>query len=88
VPTRLDCGQTMTRCRRGNGEPANQKTHRNQTLFPTASGSQGYCPTPLEHERATVYDQHFTDLETVEVEGCVEFEGKSLIERLEEIAKP
>ena len=27
-----------------------------------------YCPTPLQHERATVYDRHFTDLETEEVE--------------------
>jgi len=46
-----------------------------------------YCPTPLEHERATVYDQHFTDLKAVEVEGYVEFEGTSLIDRLKEIAQ-
>lgn len=26
-----------------------------------------YCPTPLEHERATVYDRFFTGLETEEV---------------------
>jgi hypothetical protein len=23
-----------------------------------------YCPTPLQHERATVLDEHFTDIET------------------------
>ena len=34
-----------------------------------------YCPTPLQHERATVYDQHFTALETQEVEGYVQFGG-------------
>ena len=46
-----------------------------------------YCPTPLQHERETVYDRHFTDLETEEVDGCVEFEGKPLMERLQEIAE-
>ena len=42
-----------------------------------------YCPTPLQHERATVYDQHFTDLATEAVEGYVEFEGEPLMEFLE-----
>lgn len=42
-----------------------------------------YCPTPLQHERATVYDQHFTDLETEEVEGYVAFDGEPLMEFLE-----
>ena len=28
-----------------------------------------YCPTPLEHERETVYDRYFQDLETEEVES-------------------
>jgi GNAT superfamily N-acetyltransferase len=41
-----------------------------------------YCPTPLEHERKTVYDRHFTELETEEVEGYVEYEGRSLMEYL------
>ena len=31
-----------------------------------------YCSTPLAHERATVYDQHFTELETTEVGAHVE----------------
>jgi hypothetical protein len=41
-----------------------------------------YCPTPLEHERETVYDQHFTDLETEEVESYVEIGGEPLMEYL------
>lgn len=41
-----------------------------------------YCPTPLQHERATVYDHHFTEIETEEVEGYVEFESKPLMEFL------
>ena len=42
-----------------------------------------YCPTPLEQERANVYDQHFTAIETEEVEDYVEFEGEALMEYLE-----
>ena len=38
-----------------------------------------YCPTPLQHERATVYDQHFTGIETKEVEDYVQFEGEPLM---------
>ena len=41
-----------------------------------------YCPTPLEHERETVYDLHFTDLTTEEVDGHTEFEGVPLMEHL------
>ena len=46
-----------------------------------------YCPTPLLHERETVYDQHFTDIETEEVEGYVEFDGDSLMAYLEQWAR-
>jgi hypothetical protein len=42
-----------------------------------------YCPTPLQHERATVYDHHFTDIKTEESEGYTKFEGKPLMEFLE-----
>ena len=42
-----------------------------------------YCPTPLQHERATVYDQHFTAIETQEVEEYVQFEGQAFMEYLE-----
>ena len=45
-----------------------------------------FCPTPLQHERATVYDDHFTDIETEEIDGYVAFEGKPLIEFLEQAA--
>lgn len=46
-----------------------------------------FCRTPLEHERATVYDLHFTDIQTEEVEDHVEFEGKPFMDYLENQAK-
>ena len=45
-----------------------------------------YCPTPLQHERGTVYDLHFTDLQTKEVEDYVEFQGEPCMEFLEKRA--
>ncbi len=42
-----------------------------------------YCSTPLKHERETVYDHHFTDIETEEVEAYVQFDGKPLMEYLQ-----
>lgn len=45
-----------------------------------------YCPTPLQHERETVYDRHFTDIETEQIEDYVEFEGKPFMEFLEKRA--
>ncbi len=41
-----------------------------------------YCPTPLEHERATVYDRFFDDIQTKEVEDYVEFDGDEFMDRL------
>ena len=41
-----------------------------------------YCPTPLEHERATVYDRFFDDIQTEEVEDYVELEGEDFMESL------
>ncbi len=41
-----------------------------------------YCTPPLAHERETVYDHHFTDIETDEVDDYVEFEGESLMDYL------
>ena len=35
-----------------------------------------YCPTPLEHERITVYDHFFSELETCEIDGYQEFQGE------------
>ena len=46
-----------------------------------------YCPTPLEQERANVYDQHFTAIETQEVEDYVQFEGEALMEYLSRPAR-
>ncbi len=35
-----------------------------------------YCPTPLKHERETVYDQYFTDLTTENAKDYRVVEGK------------
>jgi hypothetical protein len=35
-----------------------------------------YCPTPLQHERATVYDNFFDNIQTEEVEDYVAFDGE------------
>jgi len=36
-----------------------------------------FCPTPLQHERETVYDHYFTDFETTPVDDYLPFKGKS-----------
>ena len=41
-----------------------------------------YCRTPLQHERQTVYDRYYTDIQTEEVDGYVEFEGEPLMDFL------
>lgn len=41
-----------------------------------------YCPTPLQHERATVYDKYFTDMQTEETERYESFEGESFIDHI------
>jgi hypothetical protein len=41
-----------------------------------------YCPTPLQHERETVYDRYFDDIATRQVEDYVEFEGKPFMDYL------
>jgi hypothetical protein len=46
-----------------------------------------YCPTPLEHERETVYDRFFSDIETKEVSDHMEFEGEDLMSRLTRLAE-
>ena len=43
---------------------------------------QCFCRTPLAHERDTVLDRHFTDLETEEVDAYCDFEGASLWDEL------
>ena len=36
-----------------------------------------YCPTPLQHERETVYDQYLTNIETVPAVDTPEITGES-----------
>ena len=46
-----------------------------------------YCPTPLQHERATVYDHHFDDLSTEPTDGYKDFEGQKFMEYLARLAE-
>lgn len=46
-----------------------------------------YCATPLAHERGTVYDHHFTDIETEEVDDYAEFKGRPFLDYLKQQAK-
>jgi hypothetical protein len=41
-----------------------------------------YCPSLLMHERATVLDKYFTDMETESIENHETYEGKSFMEHL------
>ena len=41
-----------------------------------------YCPTPLEHERATVLDRYFTRIETRVIDKPETFDGMPLMDRL------
>jgi hypothetical protein len=41
-----------------------------------------YCPTPLQHERATVLDRYFTGIATKVIDEAVTFDGAPLMERL------
>jgi len=41
-----------------------------------------YCPSPLWHERKTVYDKFFTDMETEVVDKHEDFEGESFIDSI------
>ena len=41
-----------------------------------------YCPTPLQHERATVLDRYFTEIETRVIDKPETFDGAPLMERL------
>jgi len=45
-----------------------------------------YCPTPLQHERATVYDRFFTEIETEGIDDYIEYEGEPFLEFLERAA--
>jgi hypothetical protein len=41
-----------------------------------------YCPTPLQHERATVFDRYFTGIKTRVIDKPVIFAGAPLMDRL------
>jgi len=41
-----------------------------------------FCPSPLKHERETVYNHYLTDLETKVVDEYVEFDGELFMEYL------
>ena len=41
-----------------------------------------FCSTPLKHERETVYDKYFTELETESIIKHHLFEGQSFIDKL------
>jgi hypothetical protein len=45
-----------------------------------------YCATPLEHERQTVYDHYFLELQTQEVDQYVDVEGRPFMEYLKQLA--
>ena len=46
-----------------------------------------YCPTPLAHERNTVYDRYFENISTQLVEEFGEIKGESFWEFLEAEAR-
>jgi hypothetical protein len=41
-----------------------------------------YCPTPLQHERATVLDRYFTGIETKVIDKPMSFDGEPLMDWL------
>jgi hypothetical protein len=41
-----------------------------------------FCSTPLKHERETVLDRYFTEIETDLVDGPAAVQGEPLMERL------
>ncbi len=41
-----------------------------------------FCPTPLKHERETVYDHFLTDMETEIIDDYVEYEGEFFMDFL------
>ena len=41
-----------------------------------------FCPSPLKHERQTVYNKFFSDMEITKIDDYVEFEGESFFDYL------
>ncbi len=46
-----------------------------------------FCPTPLQHERATVFDHYLTEIEAVAVESSEEIKGEPFWVYLEQVSK-
>ena len=46
-----------------------------------------YCPTPLHHERSTVYDRYFDDLTTETVEDYAALDGEPFLAHLDRLAE-
>ncbi len=44
-----------------------------------------FCPSPLKHERQTVYDNFFSDMKINLIDGYVEFKGESFFEYLKKL---
>jgi len=44
-----------------------------------------FCPTPLKHERNTVYDNYFSEIQTKEVADYIEFEGQAFMDYLSKV---
>jgi hypothetical protein len=47
-----------------------------------------YCPTPLAHERSTVYDSYLTEINAVEVDDYGTSEGRSFWSYLQKVSAP
>ena len=45
-----------------------------------------FCSPPLKHERQTVYDKFFSDMETKIIDDYTEFEGESFFDYLKGLA--
>ena len=45
-----------------------------------------YCPTPLQHERSTVLDLHFDDIQTEPVDAHTIYEGESFLDYLKRLS--
>jgi len=41
-----------------------------------------FCPTPLKHERETVLDRYFSNIETEQIDTHISFGGESLMDHL------
>ena len=44
-----------------------------------------FCSPPLKHERQTVYDKFFSEMEIKNIDDYVEFKGKSFFDYLSEL---